>query len=314
MNIAHVYAGIDISKNSIDICLRGKTGKCRWRKVATLRQRLRAAARRLAAEGVTMVIMEPSGGYERPVIEACRQAGLDVALVNARRVRDFARASGLLAKTDRIDAQVLLRYGEVMTPPATPQRGKNMRELQTLVRHRQHLVKVRAQQKVLRTTPGMEQVREQIDAHIAFLSRQIEEIEGRIQALIAAQENMKARYDLLRSMTGIGEVAAWAVLAELPHLGGVSPRQAAALAGLAPFNRDSGAMRGRRRCQGGNALVRRVLYMAALTATRTEGRLKRFFHNLIDNGKPFKVAITAVMRKMIVILNTMLAKNQPYAA
>ena len=313
MTIAHVHAGIDISKDAIDICLRDGN-RCSWRKVATLRQELRAAARWLVSQGVTMAVLEPSGGYERPVIEACRQAGLAVAPVNAKRVRDFARASGLLAKTDRIDAQVLLRYGELMDPPETQEHDESIWDLQTLVRHRRRLVKMRSQLKAQITKPGMDLIRGQIEALIAFIGQQIGDCERRIRKRIKVSRELKDRHDLLRSMKGVGEVAAWTVLAELPLLGRVNARQAAALAGLAPFNNDSVTLRGKRRCQGGNSYVRRVLYMSALTASRAKGRLRTFFDRLMDRGKPFKIAITALMRKMVIILNAMLAKNKPYAA
>ena len=299
MTLTHKFAGIDIAKDKIDICVGTGSRKAIW-SVATDQMALRKMAEKLLQKGVEMAVIEPTGGYERPVELALHEAGVKVAKVNARQIRDFARALGKLAKTDRIDAEILALFGERHNPKATRVDDEKRHKFKMLVVRRRQLVDMLATEKTRLEKRLPKTVAKNLNAHIRWLKNQIKAIEKQLNDLIDKDEELRERHAIVSSMPGIGPVSARAILCDLPELGAVSKRQIAALVGVAPLNRDSGKMRGRRACWGGRARLRQVLYMAAFTARRCNPCLKKFFDGLTKRGKPYKVAMIATMRKMLV--------------
>lgn len=305
--ISRSVAGIDVSKASVDVCVLAHGA--RWSHSTA---DLAWLGRELRRRRVTLAVVEPTGGYERGVVDALQAAGVPVAVVNARRIREFARASGLLAKTDRIDARVLADYGARMTPAPRPPTSEARDRLCALVRRRRQIVSIRKAE-----LTRYKQVRESdlghdIDRSIAFMTAEIRSLEKRIAEHIAQHPDLAHNNALLRSMPGIGPIAAASLLAELPELGHLSRRKIAALVGLAPFNRDSGSFRGRRSIWGGRAELRQVLHMAVIAAIRRDNPIATAYRRLRDNGKPHKVATIAILRKMIVQLNAILREQQMY--
>ena len=249
-------------------------------------------------------MVEASGGYERLVVATLAAAGLPVVVVNPRQTHDFARALGRLAKTDRLDAQVLARFAAEVRPPVRPQPSPAVADLQILSRRRRQLVNDRAaeQQRRRHDRPHLDLG---FDALAAARTAALAKVDRQLAALVQAEPTLRARAAWLRSIPGIGPVAVATLLAEVPELGRCSRQEVAALVGVAPFNRDSGAWRGRRSCWGGRAQVRAALYMAALTAARRNPHLQAFYQRLIAAGKPAKVALVACMRKLLVLCNAL---------
>ena len=265
---------------------------------------LRRLQEQLQALGPTRIVLEASGGYERLVVATLAAAGLPVVRVNPRQTHDFARALGRLAKTDRLDAQVLARFAAEVRPPVRPQPSPAVEDLQILSRRRRQLVNDRAAQQQ-QQRPDCAHLDLGVDPVVAALTAALAKVERQLAALVQAEPTLRARAAWLRSIPGIGPVAAATLLAEVPELGACSRQQVAALVGVAPFNRDSGAWRGRRSCWGGRAQVRTALYMAALTAARRNPHLRVFYQRLITAGKPAKVALVACMRKLLVLCNAL---------
>jgi transposase len=250
------------------------------------------------------VVVEATGGWERPVVAALTAAGVPVAVVNPRFVRDFARSLGQLAKTDRLDARVLAQYGACVRPPVRPQPDAATEALAALLtRRRQLTAMLVAEQNHRRLAP--ENLRPAIDRHLALLRADRDDLTRQITAQIAADPAWREEAARLRSVKGVGPVTAATLLAELPELGQLSRRQVAALVGVAPIARDRRKRRGARHCWGGRASVRQVLYMAAVTASRHNPVLHAFYERLRAAGKPAKVALIAVARKLLVILNAL---------
>ena len=257
------------------------------------------------------LVLEASGGFEMLVAGELEVAGLPVSLVNPRQVRNFARATGRLAKTDAIDAQVLAQFAEAIKPPVRPLPDEETRELRALVdRRRQLLEMVTSERNRLRH--ATKRVSPLIQEHIRWLKQQIEGLDKDISKLIRSSPIWRPQEDLLRSVPGVGPVLSSTLLTHLPELGSLNRGQVAALVGVAPLNRDSGAFRGRRSVWGGRTAVRSALYMAALVATRYNPVIKAFYHRLCAAGKPAKVALTACMRKLLLILNCMLQRRTPW--
>ena len=298
-----VNVGIDVAQRRLDVAVH-PTGAA-WT-VRRTRGGLHRLRDRLAALQPTRVVLEASGGYERAVVTAL--ADLPVVVVNPRQVRDFARAHGTLAKTDQLDARVLARFAAEVRPPRRPPLSKAERRLQTLARRRPQLVTARVTEQQQRRHLAPDELAGS-DALLAVLTRLIQQADRALAAVVQAEPTLRRRAVWLQSIPGIGPVTAATLLAELPELGTCSRQQVAALVGVAPFNRDSGAWRGRRRIWGGRARVRAVLYMAALTAVRSNPRLRACYQRLLAAGKPPKVALTACMRKLLVICNA-LCKDQ----
>ena len=260
---------------------------------------------RLQAMRPQCIVMEATGGYEAPIAAALGAAGLPVAVVNPRQVRDFARSQGKLAKTDRLDAAVIAHFGQASGVTGQALRSPEARALEGLVARRRQIIQMRTaeQQRRQRALPV---VREGIEEVIALLNRQVKEIDDELGRRLRESPLWREREDLLRSVPGIGPATVFSLLAELPELGSLDRREAAAVVGVAPLNRDSGKHRGSRRCWGGRGRVRAALYMAALVGVRYNPTLKEFYERLLRAGKPKKVALTACMRKLLTILNAML--------
>ena len=296
------YAGIDIGKASLDLSLAGQNPNRHPNNAAGIAALLKV----LKKLGPVQVICEPSGGYERDLLEALWAADLAVSLVHAARVRAFARAQGRLAKTDPIDAVVLREFGELLRPGTLPAPAPERERLAALVQRREQLVNLLTteDQRLAQTRDAV--VQQMSERLLQELQTQIEQMDELIAAQIAADVTLKGQSARLQEVQGIGPVTATTLLAELPELGTLSRNESGALAGVAPYNQDSGEHRGRRTIRGGRVKVRRVLYMAALVASRFNPILKAFYDRLVAAGKPKKVALTAVMRKLVVLLNHLL--------
>lgn len=310
--IATCGAGCDVSSRWLDLCilLPGGVETGRFGNDAAGHAAVVSALR---AAGAALVVIEASGGYETGILAALWAAGQGVALVPAQRVRHFARADGQLAKTDRIDAQVLALYAGRMQPAPTPPSSESHRLLRGLVARRRTLVVMRADEAKRLHQTALHPVQASIAAHIATLTAAITGLTTDIRQVIAALREVAAREALLRSMPGVGPGTAAVLLAELPELGQLSKGQIAALAGLAPHPRQSGAWKGRSFISGGRKPVRDALFMAATSAVfRTRTRFAIQYQTLRNAGKPHKLALVAVMRKMLVTLNAMVAQNQTF--
>jgi transposase len=257
------------------------------------------------------VIVEASGGYEAAVVGALAAAGLPVVVVNPRQVRDFARALGRLAKTDRLDAAVLALFGERVRPTARALPGPAERELKALVARRRQLAAMLAAERNRRPTAPA-RVQGQLAAHCAWLERALRELDDDLDRTLRASPLWRAQDDLLRGVPGVGPVLSATLLADLPELGRLGRGEVAALVGVAPLNRDSGTRRGTRVCWGGRAHVRSTLYMATVAATRWNPTIRAFYGRLVAAGKPKKLALVAAMRKLLTILNAMLAHQTPW--
>jgi len=306
--IAHpVYVGADVSKLTIELgCPLFALPASIANTPAGFAVLLKILAR---CPSPVHVVCEATGPYHRALVAALHQAGLLVSVVNPRLVRDFARARGQLAKTDAIDALVLADYGCTMHPPATARPDPQMVRLDALVTRRAQLVEDRARESTrLQQTVCVEAIAS-LNRHLRHLDTQIEKIAQRIEAVVLANPVLQAKVKLLVTVKGVGQLTACAVLAALPELGTLSENQVTALAGLAPFNRDSGAFRGSRAISGGRAEVRKALYMPALSASRSNPILKAFYQRLKAAGKHHNLILTAVMRKLLVHLNCLLKKH-----
>ena len=303
-----LYVGIDVSKATLDVATWPTTRQWTARQAAGDRSEL---IRDLAALAPRLIVLEASGGYEAVVAGELAAAGLPVAVVNPRQVRDFARATGQRAKTDALDAQLLALFAARVQPPARPLPDAATQDLLALVVRRQQLVDMLGAERN-RLAVARPAVRRTVQAHVRWLERELQQVDTGIAALIEASPVWRVQDDLLRSVPGIGPTTAQALLAHLPELGRLSHRAVAALVGLAPFAADSGRRRGVRQIRGGRPAVRRPLYMAALVATRHNPVIAAFYRRLVAAGKPKKLALIAAMRKLLVILNSMMRDGQPW--
>lgn len=308
MNPSRIYVGIDVAKDRLDVAQRPGTEA--WsasnddRGIADLVARLKTLR-------PALVILEATGGIELPLVGALAAAGLPVVVVNPRQVREFARATGRLAKTDAIDAQVLARFAEAVQPALRPLPDAATQQLSNLVtRRRQVMEMLTAEKNRLRTTAPA--VRDHVKEHILWLERSLSDLDKELEQAIHSSDIWRAQDDLLQSAPGVGPVLSTTLLAELPELGTLNRKEIAALVGVAPLNRDSGTLRGRRTVWGGRSQVRAVLYMAALVATRFNPVIRAFYQRLQAAGKPKKVALTACMRKLLTILNAMMRHQIPW--
>ena len=303
-----VTIGIDVAKATLDVWAAPEG--VGW-SVPNDAAGIAGLVEQVRARAASVVVVEATGGYEYAAVAALSLAGLPVAVVNPRQVRDFARATGRLAKTDRIDAQVLARFGAAVRPEPRPLPSEEVRALDALVTRRRQ-VRDMLQAERNRRDLAREPVAQGIREHVAWLERQLAALDDDLRRLIEASPVWHAKADLLRSVPGIGPTTAFTLLAELPELGSLSGRELAALVGVAPFARDSGTLRGKRAIWGGRAPVRTVLYMATLSASRHNPSLKAFYRRLLDAGKAKKLALIACLRKLLVILNAMVAHGTPW--
>jgi transposase len=304
-----VYLGVDIAKSYLDAAIGSEK-----RRFANERIGHRELIKWVKQLGVPVqVICESSGGYERKFVQALARAGMKISLVQANRVRQFARAAGILAKTDRIDAHVLCTFGEVMRPgtiSASQLEQEHLRELESQRRHLTHLL-VMEQNRAARVSDSC--VRRLNRTLLNQIKKQIERLELLIKEYIEASPELSAKAQKLTAINGVGARTAALLLAQMPELGQLNRREVAALVGVAPFNRDSGKMRGKRAIQGGRRPVRHGLYMAALVASRHNPILHAFYLRLRAAGKPAKLALTATMRKLLIVLNSALKPDLNYA-
>lgn len=310
--LAYSIAGIDLSAATLDVAALSEDGAFVSTALANDKTAGRDLVRWLERHGVGLVVIEATGGLERPLMAKLEAAGHAVARVNPRQVRDFAKSLGRLAKSDRIDARVLALFGQRVRPRATPLPSENVQCLKDLAARRRQLVDMRQQEKNRLGRAPSPDIAKDIEQTIAFIDKRVKRLDGEIAGLLEADGALRQDADIMTSMTGIGPVNAHTLMTELPELGRISAKKIAALAGLAPLNNDSGKRTGKRQIWGGRASVRQPLYMAATAARRFNPVLKDLFERLIQRGKPYKVALVAVMRKMITILNTMLAKRERF--
>jgi len=296
-----IYAGLDIAKLNLQLHLAG-----RFHDLPNTAAGHRRLLQLLAARPGSQVVCEATGGYERAVVAALHQAGVPVSVLNPARVRHFARAQGQRAKTDRLDAAVLSAYGQAFQPKAATPPTATQQQLTELVRRRAQLLDALVAQRLQAQGLTLPTLRRQAQSLIRRLERDLAQLETALAQLRDQSDALNQRVQRLATIVGVGTITALGVLAELPELGTLNRRQVAALAGLAPHPRESGQWQGRRTIGGGRAAVRRALYMAALVAAHTNRQLKEFYQRLRTAGKPAKVALTAVMRKLIVLMNHLL--------
>lgn len=305
-----VFVGIDVAKKSLEVAAipldRNWTLENDPKQFPDLIQRLLE----LAPE---RIIVEATGGFETLLVAQLNEAGLPVIIINPRHARDFAKASGKLAKTDRVDAYILARFGKALAPEIRPIADEATRELSSLLARRRQLIEFRVGELNRRSKPGLdEKIKSNIDGHIEWLDRNIKDLDDDLQKAIRKSSAWKANDDLLQSVKGVGPTTSWSLLILLPELGTLNSKQIAALAGIAPMNRESGKWRGRAHIGGGRSNIRAALYMATLSATRSNPAIKAFYEMLLKRGKPQKVALTACMRKLLITLNAVIKNQQSW--
>lgn len=304
-----VFVGIDIAKEHLDIFV--LPTKKAWT-IENDADGIESLIGRLNKEAPSVIVMEATGGYEAILAAQLGSAGLPVAVVNPRQVRDFAKGIGKLAKTDSIDAYVLARFAETNRPEPKPLPTEDEKLIKELVRRRRQLVDLRASEKNRLHRVRSERIRKSVLTVIETFSREIQEIDDDLDEMIKQSPLWQEDEEILKSFTGIGPVTARTLLASLPELGKIDRQKISCLVGVAPLNRDSGAMRGKRKIQGGRAHVRHALYMAAVSAIRCNKLIKSFYQRLREAGKPVKVALVACMRKILVITNAMMKSRRPF--
>lgn len=306
-----IFIGIDVSKENLDVKVRPTGQQWQFKNDDTGRQLLLEALEPLKS---TLIVMEATGGLEKPLVAKLLEAKQPTVVVNPRQVRDFAKALGRLAKTDRIDCDVLAQFGEKLRPEVRPLKDPEQCALSALLARRRQLVEICTAEKNRLSSATDAVVKKGIQSHIKWLEQSLKEVDEELDGMIRQSPAWKEKEDLLRQVQGVGPVVARTLTAELPELGSLNRKQIASLAGLAPFNRDSGTMRGKRTVFGGRAVVRSALYMGTLSAIRYNPVIKVFYERLVQAGKPAKVAITACMRKLLTILNAMLRDGTPWQA
>jgi len=300
------HVGIDVSKAELEVAVGEET----WT-TSNDETGIAKLLERLDQRTVKLVVLEATGGYETAAVAALAEAGQPVVVANPRQVREFARSMGKLAKTDRIDAQVLALFGERVRPEVRPLPDAETQEFTALLaRRRQVIEMIVAEKNRLKMAP--KPVAKDIRKHIEWLKRSLKSVDSDLDRRIKTSPVWRAKEDLLRSVPGIGPVVSRTLIGELPELGYLNRQQIAALAGVAPLNRDSGTLRGRRMVWGGRRTVRVALYMAALTASQRNPTIRVFYQRLRARGKPPKVALTACMRKLLVITNAMVRDGVPW--
>jgi transposase len=308
MNTTECFVGIDVSKSQLDVAALPTDEVWQMPNDEAGHTQL---IKLLKAADPALIVLEATGGLEMAVTVALAGVGLPVAVVNPRQVRDFAKATGTLAKTDRIDARIIARFGAVLRPPVRPLKDETLQALEAHVVRRRQLVDMLVAEKN-RMALASKPIRRNIKQHIAWLERQLNDVDNTIREAIKTSPIWRVQDDLMQSVPGVGPVLAVSLLADLPELGHLDRRQIAALVGVAPFNRDSGTLRGRRMIWGGRARLRAVLYMGALAAIRCNPVIKAFYQRLRAAGKESKLALTACMRKLLTILNAIIKSGTPW--
>jgi transposase len=301
-NTKEIYIGIDVSKDTLDVAISSPVTQQKGWRVTNDQQGIDSLSNQLIPLSPVLIVLEATGGYEAAVAASLAAASLPVTVVNPRHIRDFAKASGILAKTDVIDARIIALFAERMRPEVRPLKDQQLSELEALVTRRRQMVEmVTAEKNRLGNAP--KEMAEEIGRHIKWLQKGINKLQKRIAELIKQSPTCRMKDHALREVKGVGPILSSTLLAELPELGKVNGKKIAALVGVAPFNRDSGKFKGKRCIWGGRGQVRSTLYMGTLSALKFNPVIKQFYERLLNAGKPFKVAITACMRKLLVILN-----------
>jgi transposase len=303
-----IFVGIDVSKAWLDGAVHEQ--KEVWR-VSNEETGIAHLVKTLKKLKPRLVVLEPTGGFEMLVVAELSQAGLPVAVVNAKRVRDFAKATGQMAKTDKLDAQVLAHFAAAVRPGIRSLRSEEEEHLTALLTRRRQVLDMLTVEKN-RLVTVRAKMRPDLEAHIHWLSNSLKELDQEIEEFVKGSPSWKEKDTLLQSVPGVGPVTSATLLGMLPELGLLNRQAIAALVGVAPMNKDSGRKQGKRRIFGGRAAVRSVLYMAALSAKKHNPFIRTFYARLLQHGKEKKVALTACMRKLLVILNAMLRTNQPW--
>lgn len=308
MSHQSLYVGVDVSKATLDVAIR-PTGQC-WQ-VPHTEDGIRDLVAHLAGLHPSLVLLEATGGLETPLTGALAAANLPVVAVNPRQVREFAKATGKLAKTDAIDAQVLAHFAEAVHPSPRPLPDAQTQAIAALLARRRQMVAMLVTEKNRFRTASVP-VRRRIQTHIAWLEQDIKDLDQDLGNTLRQSPLWREQEQLLRSVPGVGPVLSLTLMAQLPELGTLRRRQIASLVGVAPLNRDSGTLRGKRTVWGGRATVRAALYMGALVASRWNPVLRTFYQRLLKAGKPKKLALTACMRKLLTILNAMVKHHVPW--
>jgi transposase len=303
-----IFVGIDVAKENLDIAIRpnGESWTINNEEQSTME-----LAKRLKEMQPEVVVMEATGGYEKAVASVLVTSGLPVAVINPRQVRDFAKSTGKLAKTDRLDAHVLAHFAEAIRPEVRSLSEVQAQRLQALVVRRRQITELLVAEKN-RAHVCHKSIQGRVKKHITWLENELKELDKEMGEFIRESPVWREKDKLLQSVPGIGPITSGVLLASLPELGLLDRKKIAALVGVAPFNRDSGNLRGKRTVWGGRSHVRSMLYMATLTATRYNPIIKIFYTRLIEAGKVTKVAITACMRKLLTILNAMIRHSEPW--
>jgi transposase len=308
MSTPQIFVGIDVAKAQLDIALR-PTGE-RWT-ISNEDTSIAALVTQLQTVSPTLIVLEATGGFQRAVVAALAAAGLPVVVANPRQTRDFAKATGQLAKTDALDARALAHFADAVRPTPRPLPAPQTEDLRALLARRRQLIAMRTAEQNRRGNVSP-RLRADIEAHIAWLNHRVAALDDDLDTTLRASPVWRERETLYRSVPGIGSVCARTLVLDLPELGTLSRQRIAALVGVAPFNRDSGTLRGTRTTWGGRAHVRATLYMSTLVAVRYNPALKAFYARLCTAGKAKKVALTACMRKLLTILNAMAKHQKPW--
>lgn len=309
MNEGKIFVGVDVSKARLDVYV--VPAGSRWQ-VGNDEEGVGLLVEEMKKVRPERIVLEASGGLQGRVVSALWREGLAVVVVNPRQVRDFARATGVLAKSDELDAMVLARFAEAIRPAVRELADEEAQELMELVGRRRQVVEMMTAE-TNRLEGARGRVKRSIEKHVGWLRRQLEQIEEDLDDTIRRSPMWREKEDLLRTVPGVGPVVARTLLAQLPELGKLNRQEIAALVGVAPFARDSGMMRGRRTIWGGRAAVRAALYMGALVGVRHNAELKRFFERLVGRGKRPKVALVACMRKLLIVLNAIVKNRTPWS-
>lgn len=305
---AAVYVGIDISKSSVDVDSYPVAQPACFRNDEPGRV---AAASYLRGLQPSLIVVEATGGLEAPLVGQLATAGLSVAVINPRQARDFAKAIGVLAKTDRVDAQILARFGHAVKPAVRPLKPEETLALEAILTRRRQIIEMISAESN-RLSSAAPRIAKQIRQHIVWLEKRLDEANQDLDGMLRQSPVWQHKAHLMTSVPGVGRVTAATLLAELPELGALPRREISALVGVCPYSRDSGKYRGRRTIWGGRAAVRAALYMAALVASRYNPVIRAFYQKLVAAGKLKKVALVACMRKLLVILNAILKHDTPW--
>jgi len=306
-NSTRLFVGIDVSKRKLDIAFENsiKTIPYTAAELGKLMDSLRQSA-------PTLVCLEATGGLERQLVAELHKARIPVAVVNPRQIRDFARATNQLAKTDAIDARIIARFAQLMTPRTTPELTDSQQEIKDLTSRKRQVTQLIVQEKNRLGSTADKSIQKMIRQTIRLFEKQLETLRTRLQNIIDADEETQVKARIIESVPGLGPATVSTLIAELPELGQLNRQQIARLVGVAPTNRDSGTLRGRRTTGGGRAQIRTALYLPIVVAKRCNPKIKEFYDHLVANGKPKMVALIAAMRKLLTILNVMIREGKTW--